>query len=54
MTTRAAVAGSCEYGCVILDPIKSGKFLEQLSNYQLLKNTSDPRSYLKESIGELF
>jgi hypothetical protein len=31
------VAGSCEHGNEILDSIKGGEFLDQMSDYYLLK-----------------
>jgi hypothetical protein len=34
------VAGCCEHGNEISDSIKGGEFLDQLSDYQLLKKDS--------------
>jgi hypothetical protein len=40
------VTGSCEYGNEISGSIKDGKFIDQVSNYQFLKEKYAPRSYL--------
>jgi len=40
------VADSCEYGNESWCFIKVGEFLEQLSDYELLKKDSAPWSYL--------
>jgi hypothetical protein len=37
------MVGSCEYGNATSGSIKDGEFLEQLSDYQLLKKNSAPR-----------
>jgi hypothetical protein len=40
------VAGSCEHGSGHSVSIKGAKFLDQLSDYELLKEDSAPWSYL--------
>jgi hypothetical protein len=41
------VAGSCTRGTEPLDSIKGGQFIEQMSDYQHLKEDSTSRSYVK-------
>jgi hypothetical protein len=35
---KGPVVDTCEYGNEYSGPIKGGKFIDKLSNYQLLKN----------------
>jgi hypothetical protein len=39
------VAGCCEHSNEPMDSIKGGEFVDQLSDYQLLKKDSAPFSY---------
>jgi hypothetical protein len=41
---QGAVTGSCEHGSELSESIKKGEFLEQFSDYQIIKKGCTPLS----------